>query len=151
MGFTAYGTSWRPKRYSRIFSSRYNARGNTLLLKMVSMEGQTHGIYTLFQTKMAKSIPYFRPEMLEIGTLWGGTYLYGLYMEVYGRGGGGVKPKASTGLPSVINFTISSWKQRESFVSARDTIRLHYGSSLVSFRRHSHVHNSLEVEINTAI
>ena len=38
---------------------------------------QTDGIYTLFQTKMAKSIPYFRLEMLENGTLWGGTYLYG--------------------------------------------------------------------------
>ena len=31
---------------------------------------------------MAKSIPYFRPEMLENGTLWGGTYLYGLYIGV---------------------------------------------------------------------
>ena len=37
---------------------------------------QTDGIYTLFQTKTAKSIPYFRLEMLENGTLWGGTYLY---------------------------------------------------------------------------
>ena len=31
---------------------------------------------------MAKSIPYFRLEMLESGTLWDGTYLYGLYMGV---------------------------------------------------------------------
>ena len=62
------------------------------------MEGQTHGIYTLFQTKMAKSIPYFRPEMLEIGTLWGGTYLYGLYMEVYGRGGGGGETEGVDGV-----------------------------------------------------
>ena len=43
---------------------------------------QTDGIYTLFQTKMAKSMPYFRLEMLENDTLWGGIYLYGLYMEV---------------------------------------------------------------------
>ena len=41
---------------------------------------QTDGIYTLFRTKMAKSIPYFRLEMLENDTLLGGTYLYGLYM-----------------------------------------------------------------------
>ena len=31
---------------------------------------------------MAKSIPYFRLEMLENDTCWGGTYLYGLYMGV---------------------------------------------------------------------
>ena len=43
---------------------------------------QTDGIYTLFQTKLAKSIPYFRLEMFENDTLWGGTYLYGLYMGV---------------------------------------------------------------------
>ena len=36
----------------------------------------------LFQTKIAKSIPYFTLEMPENDTLWGGTYLYGLYMEV---------------------------------------------------------------------
>ena len=42
---------------------------------------QTDGISTLFQTKMAKSLPYFRLEMLENGTLWGGTlpiwFIYG--------------------------------------------------------------------------
>ena len=43
---------------------------------------QTDGIYTLFQTEMAKSIPFFRLAMLESDTLWGGTYLYGLYMGV---------------------------------------------------------------------
>ena len=48
---------------------------------------QIDGIYTLFQTKMAKCTPYFRLEMLENDTLWGGTYLYGLYMGVP-RGGG---------------------------------------------------------------
>ena len=51
---------------------------------------QTDGIYTLFQTKIAKSIPYFRLEMLENGTLWGGTYLYGLYIWEYPPG---KKPK----------------------------------------------------------
>ena len=40
-------------------------------------------MYTLFQTKMAKSIPYFRLEMLQNDTLWGGTYLYGLYMGLH--------------------------------------------------------------------
>ena len=43
---------------------------------------QTDGIYTLFQTNMANYIPYYRLEMLENDTLWGGTYLYGLYMGV---------------------------------------------------------------------
>ena len=37
------------------------------------LPGQTDGIYALFQNEIAKSIPYFRPEMLENGTLWGGT------------------------------------------------------------------------------
>ena len=43
---------------------------------------QADGIYTLFQTKMPKCIPYFRLEMLENDTLSGGTHLYGLYMGV---------------------------------------------------------------------
>ena len=34
------------------------------------------------KTKMAKSIPYFKLEMLENDTLWGGTYLHGLYMGI---------------------------------------------------------------------
>ena len=38
---------------------------------------QNAKIYTLFQTKMPKSIPYFRLEMRGNDTLWGGTYLYG--------------------------------------------------------------------------
>ena len=52
------------------------------LLAKNGISDQTDGIYTLFQTKMAKSVPYFRLEMLENDTLWGGTYLYGLYMGV---------------------------------------------------------------------
>ena len=56
-------------------------RQHTLLAKN-GIPDQTDGIYTLFQTKMAKSIPYFRLEMLENHTLWGGTYLHGLYMGV---------------------------------------------------------------------
>ena len=55
-------------------------RQHKLLKK--SIPDQTDGIYTLFQTKMAKSIPNFRLEILENGTLWAGTYLYGLYIEV---------------------------------------------------------------------
>ena len=33
---------------------------------------------TLFQTKMAKSVPYFRLEMIQNDTVLGGTNLYGL-------------------------------------------------------------------------
>ena len=55
--------------------------GNTRYSKNDNPD-QTDGMYTLFQTKMAKSIPYFRLEMLENGTLWGGTYLYGSKMGV---------------------------------------------------------------------
>ena len=58
-----------------------NVHGNTRYSKN-GIPDQTDGIYTLFQTEMAKSIPYCRLEMLENGTLWGGTYLYGLYMGV---------------------------------------------------------------------
>ena len=81
-GFTAYGTSRRPKRCSRVFFFAINIHGNTHYSKN-GIPDQTDGIYTLFQTEMAKSIPYFRLEMLyENGTLWGGTYLYGIYMGV---------------------------------------------------------------------
>ena len=40
-------TSWRPKRCSRLFSSRYNHRGNTRYSK-IGMPDQADGIYTLF-------------------------------------------------------------------------------------------------------
>ena len=53
----------------------------TLALFQTGIPDQTDGIYTLFQTKLAKSIPYFRLEMLENDTLYD-TYLYGLYMGV---------------------------------------------------------------------
>ena len=65
----------------RVFFFMINVCGNTRYSKS-GIPDQTDGIYTLFQTKMAKSIPYFRLEMLENDTLWGGTYLYGLYMGV---------------------------------------------------------------------
>ena len=45
-----------------------NVHGNTRYSKY-DIPDQTDGIYTLFQTKMAKSIPYFRLEMLENDTL----------------------------------------------------------------------------------
>ena len=77
--FTAYGTSWNDVRVS--FSSRSMSTATHVTLKTVSHD-QTDGIYTPFETKMAKSIPYFRLEMLENDTLWGGTYLFGLYMGV---------------------------------------------------------------------
>ena len=40
---------------------------------------QTDGIYTLFQTKMAKSIPYFRQEMLQMIS-FGAAHTYSIYM-----------------------------------------------------------------------
>ena len=71
-------SSWRLKRCSCFLrdqhgSTRYSKNG---------IPDQIDRIYTLFQTKMAKSIPYFRLEMLENDTLWGGTYLYGPDMGV---------------------------------------------------------------------
>ena len=82
-GFTAYGTSWRPKRCSRVFfSSRSMSTATHVTLQVASQTKQTEYTPCLFQTKMAKSIPYVRLEMLENGTLWGGTYLYGLHMGV---------------------------------------------------------------------
>ena len=84
-GFTAYGFSWRPKRCC-IFFFAINVHGNRRYSKN-GIPDQPDGIFILFQTKMAKSIPHFRLEMLENGTLWNGTY-YGLYMGVGGGGGG---------------------------------------------------------------
>ena len=65
-------------RCSCFFEFTINVHGNTRHSEN-GIPDQTDGIYTLFQTKMAKSIPYFRLEMLENDTLWGGTYPYGLY------------------------------------------------------------------------
>ena len=49
------------------FSSRSMHTATHVTLKMVSHD-QRDGTYPPFQTKMAKSIPYFRLEMLENGT-----------------------------------------------------------------------------------
>ena len=68
------------------FSSRSMSTATDVTLKMVSQTNQTE-YSSVFQTKMEKSIPHFRLEMLENGTLWNGTY-YGLYMGVGGGGGG---------------------------------------------------------------
>ena len=70
-----------PQTMFTFFFFAINVHGNTRYFKN-GIPDRTDGIYTLFQTKMAKSTPYFRLEMLENGTLWGGTYLYGLYMGV---------------------------------------------------------------------
>ena len=70
-----------PQTMFVFFFFAINVHGNTRYSKN-GIPDQIDGTYTLFQTKMAKSIPYFRLEMLENGTLWGGTYLYGLYMGV---------------------------------------------------------------------
>ena len=65
----------------RVFFFAINVHGSTRYSKNGVLD-QIDGIYTLFLTKTAKSIPYFTLEMLENDTLWGGTYLYGLDMGV---------------------------------------------------------------------
>ena len=53
-GFRAYGTSWRPKRCSRFFSSRSMSTATHVTLKMVS------------QTKQTECTPYFRHSNAEV-------------------------------------------------------------------------------------
>ena len=78
---TVFQTLWWVVRDTpndvQLYFFKVNVYGNTRYSK-TGIPDQTGGIYTLFQTKMAKSIPCFRLEMLENDTLWGGTYLYGL-------------------------------------------------------------------------
>ena len=71
---------WRPKRCSCFFL-RVNVHGSTRCSKNGILY-QIDGIYTLFQTNMAKSIPYLRLEMLENDTLWA-AYTYMAYMCEY--------------------------------------------------------------------
>ena len=71
----------RPQTMFMFFFFAINVHGNTRYSKS-GIPDQTDGIDTLFQTNLAKSIPYFRIEMLENDTLWDGTYLYGLSMGV---------------------------------------------------------------------
>ena len=73
------GLRGAPNDVRVFFFFAINVHGNTRYSKN-GIPDQTDGICTLFQTKTAKYIPYFRLEMLENDTLWGGTYLYGLYM-----------------------------------------------------------------------
>ena len=62
-----------PQTMFVFFSSRSMSTETHITLKMVSQTKHTE-YYTLFQTKMEKSIPYFRLEMLNNDdTLWGGT------------------------------------------------------------------------------
>ena len=56
------------KRCSRFFFFAINVQGNTSYSKNC-IPDQTDGIYTLFQTKMAKSIRYSRLEKLEMLTI----------------------------------------------------------------------------------
>ena len=51
-------------------------------ISIYAIPGQKHKIDTLFQTKKANYTPYFRLKMFENNTLWGGTYLYGIYIRV---------------------------------------------------------------------
>ena len=70
-----------PQTMFVFLSFAINVHGNTRYSKN-DIPDQIDGIYSLFQTNMAISLPYFRLEVLKNGTLWGGTYLYGLYMGV---------------------------------------------------------------------
>ena len=73
---TGFGDA--PNWCTRVFfSSRSMSTATHVTLKMVSHTKQTE-YAPYFRPKWEKSIPYFRLEMLENGTLWGGTYLYGL-------------------------------------------------------------------------
>ena len=63
----------------RIFSFAINVHGNTRYSKN-GIPDKTDGIYTLFQTKIAKSIPYFRLVMLENDTI---LYYIILYYMAY--------------------------------------------------------------------
>ena len=54
--FTAYGTSWRPKRCSCFFEFAINVHGNIRYSKN-GIPDQTDGIYTLFQTKWQNLYP----------------------------------------------------------------------------------------------
>ena len=55
--------------------------------KVVPQTKQTE--YTIFQRKKINSVPYFRLEMLENGTLWGSRDLSGSSSCGLGGGGGG--------------------------------------------------------------
>ena len=77
--------TWHLKQCSCFLSLRSTSTEATCYSKN-GIPDQIDGVYTLFQTKIAKSIPYFRLEMLENDTLWDGTYLYGLYMGVHPPG-----------------------------------------------------------------
>ena len=64
----------------RIYGVQDFVMPQTIYTAKNGIPDQTDRIYTLFQNKTAKSIPYLRLEMLENDTLWGGTYLYGLWL-----------------------------------------------------------------------
>ena len=54
-----------------------------LPLKLYPRPNRRNLQYVVSQTNKAISIPYFRLEILENDTLWGGTNPYGLYSTVY--------------------------------------------------------------------
>ena len=70
-----------PQTMFVFFSSRSMSTATHVTLKTVSHD-QTDGIGTLFQTKMAKSIPYSRLGMLESDTLWA-AHTYMCYIGEY--------------------------------------------------------------------
>ena len=66
----------------QLYFLKVNVYGNTRYSK-TGIPDQTGGIYTLFQTKMAKSIPCFRLEMLENDTLWGNPLCQGAAYVIF--------------------------------------------------------------------
>ena len=59
IGFTAYGTSWRPKRCSCFFFFTMQCSRRHVTAKS-GIPDQTHGIHTLLQNKRAKFKPLFQ-------------------------------------------------------------------------------------------
>ena len=97
--FTAYGIV-TPQTMCVFFFFEFatNVHGNTCY-SINGIPDQTDGRYTLFRPKWhTKSIPYYRLEMLENDTLWGGTYLYGLY--------NGVPPPVSPHTPTPVRLIL---------------------------------------------
>ena len=82
MGLRRTGLRDAPNDVRGFFFFAINVHGNTRYSKN-GIPDQTDRIYTLFQTKMAISIPYFRLEMLENDTSFGAAHTYMAYIWEY--------------------------------------------------------------------
>ena len=103
------------------YPRRASPRGTNANSFKYGIPDQTDGICTLFQTRMAKPIPYFRLEMLENDTLWGGTYLHGLYMGVPPPP---PPPPPPHRTPGALTFTSASIRHLELWNRAHSKARL---------------------------